>query len=612
MNALRQEPSENRSSFLSPLRKSQIRHKLVTGSLRLRLMMYFLVIILLPLLTLGVLGPSLYASSIERETTAHTIRIIGQVTKNIELHVLEMERLIDLIAMSEPVASFLNTGFASADKKNDIKKTIASVAQTHPEIAGIVVVTEKNDWESTGFSLTTRDPLTMERWYVEAGASPGIVRLIPRPVGRNIRSTRRYGADEVVSVVKAIVGSSDRRIHGAILIDMKLATIEQLFTNTTIGKGGYLFIADSKGEMVYAPVNKGVYRVPIDTGADMESSALVRIAGNDYQVLSQKSPYTGWRTLGVFSLSEALSEVFLIRYWSFIIGGLTMAFAIVVAIVFTSFVARPVLALRTLMKRVEHGDLSVRYTGGRSDEIGELGHGFNEMIGRIQTLIDQVYAEQKSKREAELRILQEQIKPHFLYNTLDTIQWMAQEHRIDDVVQTVGALTRLFRIGLSKGKELIPLSDELEHVQSYLYIQKARYEDKFDYEISVQDGLSKYRVMRLILQPLVENAIYHGIKERRGHGHLKVESRIEENENGGKDLVLVVCDDGVGMDDAALARLRESLDTGIGPYLGGYGIRNVHERIRLTFGRPYGLTFSSTLGAGTEVTVRHPLIDMEN
>jgi two-component system, sensor histidine kinase YesM len=574
-------------------------------------MLYFLIIILMPLLTLGVMGPALYAASIEREATAHTIRIISQVNKNIELHVLEMERLIDLISISDPVTAFLDRGTATEGDKIEIERTLKAVSNTHPEIAGIIVATERDAWESDGFSLTTRDPLTEERWYAEARALPGVVRLIPRPIGRNIRSTRRYGADEVVSVVKAVPWPIDGKVRGAIMIDMTLSTIEDLFTKTAIGKSGFLFIADAAGEMVYAPVNKGVYRVPIEIGGDIESSALVRISGSVYQVLSQISPYTQWRTVGVFSVSETLREVFLLRYWSFIMGGITMVFAILAAFIFTTSVAKPVLALRAVMKRVEQGDLSARFAGTRIDELGELGHGFNEMIERIQSLIDQVYAEQMSKREAELRILQEQIKPHFLYNTLDTIQWMAQEHRVDEVVSMVGALTSLFRIGLSKGKELIRLAEELEHIESYLFIQKTRYEEKFDYEVSVQEGLNGCRVMRLILQPLVENAIYHGIKERRGHGTLRVEGRIEERD-GMQDLVLTVHDDGVGMGEAALARLCSSLEEGGGPYLGGYGIRNVHERIRLTFGKPYGLSFSSVRGEGTEVVVRHPLLDAED
>jgi two-component system sensor histidine kinase YesM len=577
-----------------------------SSSLRLKLMIYFLVILLIPLVSLGFVGPALYARSIERETTSNMAGMIGQVNKNIELHVREMEQLIDLIARTKVVASFLETGAMTNVSLQDIRETLAAISGTHPEMAGVLVVAESDSWASEGFSRTTRDPLTEEQWYAAAREAPGEVRLIARPIGRNIRSTRRYGADEVVSIVKAVTGVADGKVRGAILIDMKLSTIDELFTNSSLGKGGFLFIADTGGEMVYAPVNRVAYRIPLNALSGGSTSAIMSVAGTDYQVLAQRSPYTGWRTLGVFSLAETLREVLLIRYWTYIIGGMTMILAIVAAFFFTSSIARPVLDLRSLMKRVEHGDLSVRFSGAPNDEIGELGLGFNEMIGRIQSLIDQVYSEQQAKREAELRILQEQIKPHFLYNTLDTIQWMAQEHRVDDVVSMVGALTSLFRIGLSKGREFISLSDELEHVESYLCIQKMRYEEKFDYTISCSPTLRARQVLRLMLQPLVENAIYHGIKERRGHGTLAVEARVESG-----DLYLVVRDDGVGMSGEALALLSESLEEG-GPSVGGYGIHNVHERIRLTFGKPYGLSFKSVLGEGTIVTARHPILESED
>ena len=573
-------------------------------SLRLKLMVYFTVILLLPLISLGFVGPMLYARSLERETNSHMAVMIGQVNRNIELRVREMERLIDLIADTKVVASFLENGTASFAAREEILALLSNISETHPEIAGVLVVAANDAWISDGFSRTTRDPLTEERWYTGAQTAPSDVRLIARPIGRNIRSTKRYGADEVISIVKAAADSVGGKAGGAILIDMRLRAIEELFTESPIGKGGFLYIADSGGEMVYAPVNRVAYRLPLDALSRDSSSTIIRVAGTDYQVMSQRSPYTGWRTIGVFSLAETLREVLMIRYWTYLIGGITMILAIMVGFLFASSIAKPVLDLRSLMKRVEDGDLAVRFSGRPGDEIGELGLGFNEMIERIQSLINQVYVEQRSKREAELRILQEQIKPHFLYNTLDTIQWMAQEHRVDDVVSMVGALSSLFRIGLSKGREFISLSDELEHVESYLCIQKMRYEEKFDYSIVCDPALRSRQVLRLTLQPLIENAIYHGIKERRGHGTLLVEARIE-----GADLLLIVSDDGVGMTEATLAQLAGSLEEGGAP-IGGYGIHNVHERIRLTYGRPYGLSFLSVYGEGTVVTARQPDLDM--
>ena len=573
-------------------------------SIRLKLMLYFLVLVFLPLLTLGIIGPSLYARSIERETTSYASHMIAQVTANIDFHVLEMERLIDLLVENGAVASFLRRGNGTPGEKDEIDRAMAAMSDTHPEIAGILIVSKDDSFISDDFYRITRDPLTSEYWYSVAAGVPGDVRLFSRPIGRNIRSKRMYGPEKVVSIVKAITERRTGRVQGEILIDMKLSAIEDVFSGTSVGKNGFLFIADPEGELVYAPVNRIVYRIPLADLSDDSSSAIIGIGGMDYQVLSQRSIYSGWRTIGVFSLLETLHEVLLIRYWSLIIGGITTTLAIVAALFFTASIARPVLSLKQLMKRVEDGDLTVRFSGGTGDEISELGGGFNEMISRIQGLIEQVYREQHAKREAELGILQEQIKPHFLYNTLDTIQWMAQEHRVDDVVSMVGALTRLFRIGLSKGRELISLSDELEHVESYLCIQKMRYEDKFDYEILKGETVTTLHVLRLILQPLVENAIYHGIKERRGRGRLSVRAVAE-----GGELRLTVQDDGAGFTSDRLDLLNASLEGECIPEtVAGYGIRNVHERIRLTFGKPFGLSFSSAAGEGTVVLVRHPLI----
>lgn len=580
------------------------------AGMRRKLMLYFLFLVLLPVATLGVIGPLLYARSIEREASDHTARMIGQVATGIEDRVQEVERLIDMIAGMEDAAAFFRGGKGAAAAKATLPKLLSAAVGSHPGIAGVILVAEDADWVSQGFYRVTRDPLTSEEWYAVSREAPGGVRLIPRPAGRNIRSTGATGPDEVLAVVKSVVGVDDGRVHGAILVDMRLSEVEELFGGASLGKGGFLFIADARGEVVYAPVNKVVYRVPM--GPARADETLVSIGGADYQVMSRRSPYTGWSTVGVFSVEETLREASVVRNWSLIIGAATMALATAAAFFFTASISRPVLELRALMKKAEEGDLSVRFPAGPADEIGDLGEGFNETIGRVQDLIGQVYHEQQSKREAELRILQEQIKPHFLYNTLDTIQWMAQEHRVDDVVTMVGSLTRLFRIGLSRGRELIPLSEELAHVESYLVIQKMRYEEKFDYRIERGEGLGGRKVLRLVLQPLVENAIYHGIKERRGKGSLLVRATAE-----GGDLVLEVRDDGAGMEAGFLAKLNESLAAGApapdgASVLGaGYGIRNVHQRARLTYGEHYGLRFESVQGAGTAAFLRLPLLDTE-
>jgi len=588
-------------------------------SIRFKLLFYFVAVILLPLLTLGILSPLISVNTIEKETTNHVRMLIRQVTRNIEFYVQEMEGVVSMLADDSNIQSFFGLEEAGSPFTEThaagVRRLLHTVSSVYPEIAGVLLVNEHDGTLSNEIQRVTRDPLRQEPWYLSAIQSPLAVQLHPRPIGRNLRMD--YSAGDVVSIVKAVVDPLTGSFRGVVLIDMKLEVVKGIFVDMTLGQGGFLFIEDAQGDIVYAPVNAIVYRVRTEWLAKPEKGApsymsaepgisIVReIKGADYQIIAQASAVTGWKTVGVFPLNEIMRQVSSIRFYALIIAGVTVFFAFIASIFFTGSIARPVIKLRTLMKEAEEGNLAVRFEGRQEDEIGYLGKSFNTMIEKIQQLIDMVYQEQQSKRET----LHEQIKPHFLYNTLDTIQWMAQDHRADDIVQVVSALTSLFRIGLSKGKEMIRVSDELEHVKSYLIIQKARYEDKFDFSLSVEQEVLPLMVLKLTLQPLVENAIYHGIKERRGHGSIGVEALRR-----GETLVFRVCDDGVGMSAAKLDTIRALLShtTLEGHERDGYGICNVNERIQLTFGKKYGLRFESAPGQGTTVEMLHPLVSAED
>jgi two-component system, sensor histidine kinase YesM len=523
-----------------------------------------------------------------------------------------MEGIISILAEDADVQTFYGidesgSPFSRARAQGALR-FMANITQVNSEIAGILLVNDAAGHLSNEIQPLTRDPLSEEEWYRRAVQSAPSVQLLPRPVGRNLRNTPGYSADDVVSIVKAVVDPRTGRPRGVVLIDMKLQVVQDIFVDMKVGQGGFLFIEDAEGGTVYSPVNPVVYRVRGEWLAGPRTSTVRRIGGADYQIIAQGSDYTGWKTIGVFPLNEIMSQVSLIRYYSFLIAGVTLLVAFVTSIFFTGSIARPVIALRALMKEAEEGNLAVRFEGRQEDEIGHLGKSFNAMIEEIQKLIDLVYREQQSKREAELKTLQEQIKPHFLYNTLDTIHWMAQDHGAADIVQIVSALTSLFRIALSKGKEMISLSDELEHVRSYLIIQKLRYEDKFDFSLCVQDEMLSFMVLKLTLQPIVENAIYHGIKERRGHGTIRVDALRRDGA-----LVVRVCDDGVGMSSEKLEAVRALLTQAPAEssHKTGYGISNVNERIQLSFGKDYGLRFQSAPGVGTTVEILHPLIPGE-
>lgn len=586
-------------------------------SIRNRLLFSFLVLLVLPVVTLGVIGPFLYSHSMENQVIDHTLRMIAQVDKNLEYLVINIEKMSALLEAFPPVRTFfMGSGMEDQGQRREALSFMSSCLATHKEIAGIMLIAADDRTLSNDYSRITRDPLTLESWYLKAAGSPASITIVSRPIGRNIRSLRGLGADDVVSIVKPVHDPAHfNRVAGTILMDLRLESIRELLADSSLGRDGYLYISDQNGELVFAPINETVYRVAPRLLTDTAGRMLRRYHNEVFQILYKQSSYTGWTTAGVFSIQSALREVTLIRSYALVVGGITILLAILLSLFFASTIARPVEKLRSLMGQAETGDFTIRFLEQRYDEIGQLGHSFNQMIEEISNLIDQVYQEQQRKRETELRVLQEQIKPHFLYNTLDTIQWMAQEHGAQDIVQMVSALTRLFRIGLSKGQEMIALEEELRHVESYLYIQKIRYEDKFNYSLFVSPSLEQCRVLKVILQPLVENSIYHGIKERRGTGHIRIS--VERDQN---DLLFTVEDDGIGMTAERLQRLQEELfhkaipkadavaDWGEGGHI-GFGARNVHERIRLTFGDPYGISYTSAWGMGTTVILRHPIVE---
>lgn len=282
-----------------------------------------------------------------------------------------------------------------------------------------------------------------------------------------------------------------------------------------------------------------------------------------------------------------------------------IGFSILAAWIISASIYIPIKKLHDVTTTITGEDLQALVTTHNVDEITELGISFNLMIGRIRELVNAKLREQENLKKAELKALQAQINPHFLYNTLDTIVWMAESNKTGQVIDIVRALSSFFRIALSKGKEWISLRQEIEHVSSYLTIQKMRYRDILDYKIEVEEELLDSTILKLTLQPLVENALYHGIKTKRNGGTIVVRAKRIGEEN----VLLDVQDDGVGFTPYKLAQLQDSLAEDLDEISmgeGGFGLKNVHKRIQLYYGKEYGLSIQSQYRGGTHVSVTIP------
>lgn len=284
-----------------------------------------------------------------------------------------------------------------------------------------------------------------------------------------------------------------------------------------------------------------------------------------------------------------------------------IAFAcIFVSILFFSYyiplsITRPIRKLSEVTDQVAKGDLSVRFDARSGVEVNRLSDSLNTMIDKINELLEQVTTEQIRLRKAEFELLQTQINPHFLYNTLDTIIWLAEAGKQREVVGMVGSLSEFFRASLNQGKDIISIREELQHVKSYLEIQQVRYQDILKYEIQVPGELDKYLIPKITIQPIVENALYHGIKNKRGLGRIRVSGKKEE---GG--FAIQVEDNGIGINEERLRQVRDKIQYRTPAENDIYGLYNVNERIRLNFGEKFGISIESVYGEGTVVSIHLP------
>lgn len=579
---------------------------LLNVSLRTRMLLSNIVVALIPFLMFSIVSGSIFLDHAQKTAEEHSVQLIHQVSNSMDVYVETIEKMVNYIQLElqdTPFFTMESEGASGWDSETAyIRSVLENVANSHREVAGIFIATKEDLYVSTGMSRISRDPFQNERWYREASENPEEIQLISVVTGRNIVTNRSYSIDDVFSLAKAVQDPETGEVLGVILLDIRHDIIQSSINGVTIGEKGFVFVMDQEDNIVYTPVNGIVYRVNPKWVKAMEPMS-VQIQGGSYQIRSELSPYTGWRTVGVFSMDEVMSSVNTIVYILFTCVIISLVLVVIVSFKFSRTLTNPIFKLKRLMKQAESGDLTVRFNFQHNDEIGELGQSFNHMIARIDQLIQMVYVEQENKRTAEMKSLQEQIKPHFLYNTLDTISWMARDYDAEDIVRLVDALTNMFRIGLSHGKDIITVKEEITHVSNYLYIQKIRYKDKLNYVIHVDESLYAIEVPKLILQPLVENAIYHGVKAKRGGGTITI-TGVPEGEN----LVFTVQDNGAGMPQEKVEELnRRMSERSVLDEQKSFGLFYIRERIQLCYGTGYGVHVESTLGEGTRVTITLPL-----
>lgn len=427
---------------------------------------------------------------------------------------------------------------------------------------------------------------------------------------RNLHSNDLFAAidapQRVVSVFK-LYGDQSSRLKGITVFNLRESFFKDILQSAEVSENGYLTLINQDGVMnfesvapryrINAEIQKQIWRALEPAGR----LSVRNTAGKKMVIIYDTLSVNRWRMAAVFPEDDILNKAAFIKKITLVVTLLLILAAFVLSNLLAKLVSRPLANLTEKVKQVRAGSLDIPFETGLTNEIGILNEGLHGLLSRVRSLLDQVRWEQEQKRLAELETLQAQIKPHFLYNTLDSIKQLCEMGENREAGAMVAALAKFFRISISSGKEIITIADEIEHIRSYLLILKLRYAEDFDYEINIDPAVMGYTIIKLTLQPLVENAVYHGLKQKRGKGLLQVKGY-----RSGEQLILEVIDNGAGMPEVTLQQLRQALHnpkTGI-----GFGLVNVHRRLALHYGNGSGLTIESEPGEGTRVKVTLPVV----
>jgi two-component system sensor histidine kinase YesM len=555
---------------------------------------------------------TLSADAVEKNSQEYISEVMRQVNSNIQSYVTNMENISMLALTNKDIKYYIsNTTFITDTDRQAYEKRISdmfqSILYTRKDITSIMVFGYNGKFVSDRriTSLNTNADLEDQPWYKNAKREGGKSVISSSHIQNIIQNEYRW----VVSLSRELKSTDGITGEGIFLVDLNLSVITEISSQINLGKRGYVFIVDNEGNIVYHPQQQLIYSnlktELIDQVKKAGSGTFITNEDNEKRIYSIQDTTFGWKIVGVAYTNELIVNKNKIRISFLLWGILCLAIALLISIILSHRFSKPIKKLQENMKQVERGDFNIRTEITQENEIGQLGRTFNLMVTQIKELMDQRIKNQEFKRMSELKLLQAQINPHFLYNTLDSIIWMAEGKKHEEVVLMTSALAKLFRANITKNTEFISIRVEIEHITNYLLIQKMRYEDNLDYVIDVSDTILSYKTLKILLQPFVENAIYHGIKNMPHSGMVTITAEEKEDK-----IVFKVTDNGVGIPPEKLQKILRSEDNLSNDNLSNdrksIGIANVNERIKLYFGIEYGVSISSSPGEGTIVTITLP------
>ncbi|NBH73535.1 sensor histidine kinase [Clostridiaceae bacterium] len=577
-------------------------------SIRYTVFIYFTVTALVMILLIGMSLYGRLAAQLTATVREENQAVLSQVSMSVDSYLRTIMKLSDSLYYGVIKNADLST------EAETVNSEITLLYDNNKDsVSNIALLSKKGEILSAvpAARLKTGMDVTEEEWFKDSLERPENFHF-SMPHVQYIFDNSENQYRWVISLSRAVeVTQGTSTDQGVLLIDIAYGSLQQLLDNVAMGNQGYLYLVNGSGELIYHPkmqlIDAGLARENTEAAYDYRGGNYREsYEGKQRDVVVKLVGYTGWKIIGVtpeqgFSLNNIKTRLFMV----FVVAFFLFLLALINSYI-SSRITAPIQELEKSVNALEEGALDTQVYMGGSYEIRHLGRSIGDMAKRIQALMEDIVAEHESKRKSEFDTLQSQINPHFLYNTLDIIVWMIENEQKQEAVKVVTALARFFRISLSKGRSIIPVRDELEHVRNYLMIQQTRFKNKFTYRIDPEPDVLALASLKLMLQPLVENAIYHGMEFMDGDGQIRVKACQKEGK-----LLFTVEDNGLGMTAEQVEGLLTEKIHASSRRGSGIGVKNVNERIRLYFGEEYGLSIWSEPDEGTVITICLPAVPFE-
>ncbi len=594
--------------------KQLFNKKISAFPLTTKLIFTYTLLTIVPMGFLGFIAYYQYTKSIEEEVGEYVPRLVEQVNEKIENEIKKMEYYPDLIYNSGDVMAVLRD---STEKRQSQKLRNEYIIKSYltktylqnnsTTILGAFLVSKNRVFASTTLPYKNFGFKDGSLPYTDTFSSLGDMQLVlPDQINLSFEGSPPY-----FMLVKQITDFDNRKNLGTIYIAVDVSFFEEFLAEMQQEKNAAMWITTKEGNIIYHTDEEKIGSIDLEISKYPILNGSFRANQNGTRSLvslseSKELPWVLVHSMPIKNLTEKTDVVRNATIFIFIVFALVTTF---ISIFFAWKVTRPLHKLGDIMKKVEKGDLLVDIPIHTNDEVGLLAKSFRSMLAEIRELIQQKYDIELRQRTAELYALQSQINPHFMYNTLETISMAVEDEETDEVVTMLTLLGRMLRFSLSNKDSLVSIQNEVQHIEDYLRIQQFRFEDRLKFKIQKESNLLDYYVPKFVLQPIVENSIKYGLEKRKDLTlciHISEENHSKES----GEILITVEDDGPGIDQEKLTKLKERLESD--PMTGrdsGFGAINVNARINMIFGEEYKLNISSKEGMGTKVSMRIPKID---